>query len=351
MTLYFVGGEDSSFTFTGTVAVLTNSNVFRSAFSREAVGSAASSPVTTAWPMGFSMATPQWGPVSSFWCHGQYAQNSPSFGNFSNATTASAILMALADSGGVGRILIRGTGTAGQVKISTRNAAGTIVDLVTSAAGAIPAPGNGVPVTLDLFVNYAVSGQVTLYANGANIADTGPGVNVTTDSATALGQLFLGFMLNTTFSGGWSECIVQSTTTQGMSLWTLVPAAAGNTQSWTPNTVADINKTTINDSTFISTTGTAALSEWTTNTTVPPGVWSVAAVVEEGRLSVGTTGPQHFEWLIRTADGSDHTTGTIAPTNSFSNFTQQWLTNPHTGSAWATGDITTGFNIGVESLA
>lgn len=348
MTLYFAGGEDTSFSLSGSFTLVGGGVTYRSAFCREAIGTTSGVVTTTAWPMTTSAATPQWGPSSSFYIHGQY------YGNASSNTTASAILLALADSSGVGRILVRGTGTAGQVKISTRNAAGTIVDLVTSAAGALPAASSGNPVAIDLFVNYAVSGQCTLYANGVSIADTGAGINVTTDSATALGQTFYGAAITAGggITVGWSECIAQSTTTLGMALWTLIPAATGNTQSWTPNTVANVNKGAINDTTFVSTGTAAVLSEWTTNITPPGGIWSVNAVVQEARVSIGTTGPQHFAWVLRTADGSDHTTGSLAPTTSFSNFNnQQWLTNPHTSAPWAVADITTGFNIGIESLA
>src|ERR1035437_5064807 len=251
--------------------------------------------------MATASVTPVWGPSSSFWVHGQFGASN------NNGTNSNGILLALADSGGVGRILVRGTGTAGQLKISTRNAAGTFVDLVTSVAGAFPAAAN--PLAMDLFVNYAVSGQATLYWNGAVIADTGPAVNVTTDSATALAQAFYGAVLSSGNRGYWSECAVRTTSTLGMAMKTLPPVAAGNTQSWLPNTVGNVNPTSINDANFVATTSVNALSEWTVATTLPTGSWAIAAVVQEARVSVGLTGPQHFEWLVRTVDGSDNVTG------------------------------------------
>ena len=132
-----------------------------------------------------------------------------------------------------------------------------------------------------------------------------------------------------------------------MAIQTLPPVAAGNTQSWLPNTVADVNPTTINDTNFVATISANALSEWTVATTLPPGSWTIAAVVQEARVSVGLTGPQHFEWLVRTVDGSDNVTGSVAPTTSFANYSNIWPTNPHTTAAWAAGGL---INAGIESL-
>ena len=345
-TVYFAGGEDTSFIDTGVnITIQTAGSMYRSAFARLAIGiySYGGTPNTSSWPMTDSLSAPALSPISQFWSHARYYNSS------GNSTTANAILMALADSGGVGRILVRGTGTAGQAKISTRTAAGVITDLVTSAAGAIPAPSAGQPVAFDLFVNYAVSGQCTLYCNGLVIADTGAGINVTTDAATTLSKLFLGEIRNANSDYQmWSECIIQDTSTLGSALQTLPPLAAGNTQSWLPNTVGNINETTINDANFIASLTANSLSEWTVATSLPTGTWIIEAVVQEARVSVGTTGPQHFEWLVRTSDGTDHVNGSVAPTTAFANYNNILPLNPHTGAAWNAGEL---INAGVESLA
>lgn len=340
MTILWAGGEDTSYSLITTMIVKTSN--FRAAFSRASVSTNAvgTAPPTT-WPMSAQAVTPFWSATTAFWVHGQYG---PSGGN---TTVSNGILLALADSSGVGRILIRGTGTAGQIKISTRNAAGTIVDLVTSVAGAFTA---GNPLPFDLFINYAVSGQCALYHHGVVIADTGPSVNVTTDGATTLAQAFFGFVYDGfgTGSAGWSECAVRTTSTLGMAIQTLPPVAAGSTQSWLPNTVGNVNPTAINDTNLVAAVGVNALSEWTVATALPTGNWTIAAVVQEARVSVGLTGPQHFEWLVRTVDGSDNVTGSVAPTNSFANYNGQiWPLNPHTGVAWLAGDL---INAGIESL-
>jgi hypothetical protein len=334
MTILWAGGEDTSFQTLLSMSVSTNTSYHRSAYAREAVGGTYGS----AWPMTVAAVTPLWGPSSSFWVHGQQS---------CSATPAASgiVILALADSSGVGRILVCGTAVVGQLKISMRNAAGVLTDLVTSLPGTYTS--TSPTKALDLFVNYAVAGQCTLYWDGNVIADTGPGVNVTTDGATTLSQAFFG---GGNSVGGiyWSECAVRTTSTLGMSILTLPPVASGATQSWTPNTVADVNPTAITDANFVTTTAAGALSEWTVATALPPGTWSIAAVVQEARVSVGLTGPQHFEWLVRTVDGSDNVAGSVAPTGSFANYSKVWPLNPHTGVAWLPGDL---IDAGVESLA
>ena len=356
-TLYFAGGEDTSFATLNTFSMGTLSGSWRTAFSRGAVfGVYYPSGPPAAWPPNMSAVTPNLGALSNFWVHGQNIKSAGSSGTFgassvTNANYSGTTMLGVADSSGVGRILVRGTGTAGQLKISTRNAAGTIVDLATTAAGAFPVTAFGTPVAIDLFVNYAVSGQCTLYINGANVADTGPGVNITTDGTTSLSEVYYSTCAADTYGtvwGFWSECIVQSTSTLGMALQTIPPVAAGNTQSWLPNTVGNINETTINDANFIAATAANALSEWTVSTSLPAGSWTITAVAQEARVSVGLTGPQHFEWLQRTSDGTDHVNGSVAPTTSLSNFQNILPLNPHTGAAWNAGEL---INSGIESLA
>lgn len=331
-TIYFAGSEDSAFSSLINFGSNTSTNFYRSAFARAGVAQTnfGSSPYP---PLAYAM-TPLFGPTSSFWIHAQHNCVATTGNN-------NACMLAALDSSGVGRILVLGTATVGQVKICTRNAAGTITTLATSAAGAVP---QASLTSLDLFINYAVSGQVTLYISGVVIADTGPGVNVTTDSATALAQVEFASM---TTQDGWSECIVQDTSTLGLALQTLPPVAAGNTQSWTPNTVGNVNSNTINDANFVAATAVNSLSQWTVGTTLPAGSWVIEAVVQTARVSIGATGPQHFEWLVRTSDGSDHVTGSVAPATSFGNFSNVWLTNPHTSAAWNAGEL---INAGIESL-
>jgi hypothetical protein len=332
--VYFAGGEDTSGTAVGTVSVSTVTTTFRANFARESLGiiGAVADPPTNRFVLN------GWPAQTTFWFHAESYV-------VSTATTNNCQLLALLDSGGVARLCIRGTGTAGQLRLETRTAAGVFTTLVTSAAAVYSAALHA----LDVFVNYSTSGRVTVYLDGVSIMDTGAGVNVTTDSATALANAYVS-NCGTGNTVNWSELLVMDSSTLGAGVWTLTPQAPGNTQSWTPNTLANINKTAISDTTYVSTTAVNALSEWTTPITPPGGTWLVPAIVQEARVSVGATGPLHLEWLCRTIDGTDHVSGSVAPTTSFANYTGLWPTNPHSGSAWLIGDIATGFNLGIESL-
>ncbi len=332
--VYFAGGEDTSGVSTG-AAVITTAGTFRSAYSRCAL----SVLPTVADPSATRFTMTNWSSaLSSFWFHATIQCSGIT-------TTANCPILAFTD-GSTVRLLLRGTGTTGQFKISTRNNAGTFVDLATSASGVIADTNTH---QLDIFVNYAVSGQMTVYWDGVSVLDTGAGVDVTTNGATTLSGGYLGG-ISSAGNTRWSEFLVMDSDTRGAGVWTLTPAAAGNTQSWTPNTVGNINEITTSDATFISTTSNNALSQWTTPTSPPAGTWLLLAVVEEARVEKGATGPTQFEWLVRTADGSDHVASTTALTTSFANYTHVWTQNPHTSAAWDISDITTGFNIGIESV-
>ncbi len=211
-------------------------------------------------------------------------------------------------------------------------------------------------IDIEIIYGCTSGDQVNVWYGGVSVMAF-TGASICTDSATTLNQVEFGSLNgsgagNITNAGtGWSEMIIADQDTRGMGLWTLTPNAAGNTQSWTPNTVANVNKAVINDATNVSTSSNNALSEWTTPTSPPSGSWNVLAVVQEARVLRGTSGPQNFEWLTRTIDGTDHTTGSVNPSTSFANFSNQlWATNPFTGVPWVISDISSGFNLGIESL-
>jgi hypothetical protein len=346
-TIYFAGSEDTDFTMYGTGSTFsaacgtTYSSECWSSFTLSTVEAANT---TAADPPANRFETPTFTATSSLWIHGWAWPLSV------NTTTSGEQALLVRSPNGVSRIVLRQTGTAGQLKISTRNAAGTITDLAT-ATGTFNA---SYLTQLDLYINYTCSsaGSIILYFNGAPVINYSG--NPCTDSATSLDQVGFATINNNASSQAtlWSQIIIASSDTRSMALKTLCPQAAGNTQSWTPSTVADVCKTVINDSTSIATSSANALSEWTVPTTLPSGAWNVLAVVQSARVEAATSGPQHFEWLLR-AGGSDNVTGTLAPsTAAFTNFSNQiWTTNPTTGSPWSTSDITGGgLNLGIESL-
>jgi hypothetical protein len=350
-TLYFAGSEDISFTSIGAAQTAIGSSCgvsigCRSSFAHAAVQ--VGNGTSTSDPPANRLQTPTFSSVSTLWIHANFW----SYSSTTGTSGEQALLIRSPD--GVARILLRQTGTSGTLKASKRNAAGTITDLAT-ASGTFPASTN---TSLDLEIVYGCtsSDQVVLYLAGTQVINY-TGASICTDSATSLNQVeFMGVnngtgnanSCNITQTTCWSEVIIADSDTRGMGLWALAPQAAGNTQ----NTVGDVNPTAFNDANFVSTGSNNALSEWTTPTTAPSGTWNVQAVVQEARVLASTSGPQHFEWLARTKDGTDHVTGSVAPPiASFGNFNNQiWATNPHTSAAWVISDIASGFNLGIESL-
>ncbi len=332
MTILFAGGEDTSFTFFGTVTLDTIS--FRTGYARHSLfmnGGASDPPANR-------MVTPAFSASAVVWVH---YQAQPQVG--SGTVNSQGLIVRSPD--GVGRIYIRQTATTGQLKVDKRDAATTFTNLFTAAGATFT---TGSVHALDLKINYVASGEVSLWIDGSQVG-TFSG-DPRTDAATTLNQV--DFSSLQTGNVWHSEIIVGDEDTRGMALWTIAPVAAGNTQSWTPNTVGNINDQTINDATLVSTTNNNDLSQWTTPVSAPSGSWGVKAIVQEARVRVGTTGPQHFDWSLRTAS-TDYTAGTSnAPSTSFGNFNnQRWATNPNTSGSWSITDIASGFNLGIKSLA
>ena len=348
-TVLFAGGEDTDFTFLGgsTFNTETMNNGYRSSFARELIlvignTSAADPPV-------YRVQTPIFTSAANLWVHAQAFLG----GSSASAANIQGILLRSPD--GVSRIVVRQTATLGQLKVSTRNAAGTITDLGTATTNIAVSTSTA----LDLYVNYTCSGAggVQLYVGGT-LAVNYSG-NPCTDAATQLNQAEFASLTSGSGSNSclvsysstcWSEIIIASGDTRGTALWTLTPKAAGNTQAWT-GAAANIDKATISDATYNYTGSTSQLSEWTTSDiAAPAGQWNVLAVAQSARALVGTSGPQHFEWAVRTG-GSDYTTGSVAPSTSFGNFPNQlWAANPATSANWQFSDLTAaGFNLGIES--
>ena len=343
--VYWVGNEDIDCLMTGNAIVVTTAGTFDPAWGRSNVSISTGS---TTWPLTNAISNPvSFGNLSSFWVH-----ESVYFAG--NATSSGGISAALADSSGVARLLVRGTGTAGQLKLSSRNAAGTIVDF----AGATTASAAYASATLskfDLFVNYSASGQFSLYINGVLAADTGAGVNVTTDSATSLSFYYGSSPFTGAGSVERSQIIVADSDTRAAGVWLLNSSTAGNADQWT-GALANVNKAVISDTTFISAASAGLIEEFKTGgIALPAGAFSVATVKMISRSLVGTTGPQHVEYVVRVGS-TDYVGGSWGPPGpgTFYNDTQNYMlpNNPATGVPWTTADLTAAtFNYGVESVA
>ncbi len=185
-----------------------------------------------------------------------------------------------------------------------------------------------------------------------------------TDAATTLDTVLLASVNSGAGSGGsafcdstdtcWSEMILASEDTRSMRLATLALQAAGNTQGWTPNTLGNVNKFFINDSTFVSDATGNVLSQWTAPTAAPSGIWGVKSVSIEARLLASVAAPQNFDWSWRISNANYLAGTTTALTTGFVNYRRQQDTSPATSTTWGITEVfntsTNQLNIGVKSL-
>lgn len=343
-TILFAGGEDIDFTcsLASTCQVDTTSVTFRAAWAREAYDANAGS----GDPQPRYFQTPAFSANSTIWIHARYCHTSA--GSCSVSTTSDAQAVIVIDSAGNPTLMLRGTGTDGVLKISSRTPGGVFTDLATCSAGF---PG-GALMQFDLYIDYGTSGEVALYANSVKLCDfTGDVTNG--DGATTLDQIRFADPASLIASGGgWSEVIIATTDTRAMGLYTLAPNGSGNATQWTGTNpcTSILNAITIDDANYVYTAGSGQVEECTVTNSIPPGSYSVQALVMSGRLLVGASGPQHFDFVTRTG-GTDYPSADFAPTTSFSNFGNYvQAVNPATSNPWAVSDFTTsGFNIGLES--
>lgn len=340
-TLLFSGGEDIDFLCNsgGTCSVDQNAAAYRSAWSREAYDANG----TTTDPATNRFATPVFPANSTIWVHAQFCVQNGGCAN--TATTSASQMLRILDSSGNPTLIVRGTGTNGQVKVSSRTSGGTFTDLVTcnSAFGATLEQ-------LDVYINYGTSGEVTLYANSASVCDyTG---NVTNgDGATTLDQVEFASPHNG-YNGAWSEVIIATTDTRSMARFTANTTGNGNTTGFSGTNVCSAiwSAATVNDANYGYTGSSSVTHECTVKSSILSGSYTVQGLVMSARALVGTSGPQHFDFVTRTG-GTDYPSSDLAPTNSFSNFTNYiQTTNPATSSAWAVSDFQDpNFNVGEES--
>jgi len=338
-TLLYAGGEDVDFSCNGGggCGIQTFAGTFRAGWAREAyqVAGTVSDPPTNRF------ATAVFSPVSTLWVHAQFCNFNPN--SCVTTTSGNAQMIRIMDSSGNPTLIVRGTGTAGQVKISSRTAGGAFTDLVTCSSAI-----NASLQQLDLYVNYGTSGQVTLYNNSVQVCDyTG---NVTNgDGATTLNQIEFSSPF---FLGNWSEVIVATTDTRAMARFTANTTGNGNTTSFSGTNVCSSiwNATAFNDASYGFSGTNNAIHECTINSAVPAGSYSVLGLVMSARVLVGTTGPQHFDFVTRIG-GTDYMSSDFSPINSFSNITNYiQTTNPATSNPWAVSDFqAAGFNVGEQA--
>ncbi len=350
-TILFTGAEDIDFNCTGSVGTIgsssctqdTNTGRFRTAFARSGLtpanNTSAADPPANLWK------SPNFTATTHIWTHFWFLQDQA-------ANTSNNQIFIWYASDGNPAVILRGTGSTTQIKVSTRSTTGTLTDLVTCSAGF------GTQSSLaqyDIDLNYAVAGGITIYKNSASLC-TFSG-DMTTNSRTQLQAIALGpYTSNAGAALVYSEVIVADADTRGMSLVTMLPGGAGNATAWTGTNgcTSIINNNPQNTASFISSSTSNQLEQCTvkfgnSNTSFPTGSWAVDVVATTFSGLRGTTGPQHIEHNLRTG-GVDSNSADVNVTTSFGNYQNYWTVNPNGSTTWAQSDLTAaGFNIGVKS--
>jgi len=340
--LLYAGGEDADFicASSGTCGTGTDSRQFRSAWARSDYSIRTTNtdpPVSRFATQPFTASTEIW--VHAWLCVGDFG--ACDWINNKNSQQ----LVRLIDDVGNPTLMVRATGTSGTLKISSRTAGGAYTDLVSCPA-AIAAH----LWQLDLHINYGSSGEVSLFRDGVEVCDyTGDVTNG--DGATTLGQVEFSSTTDEKATQ-WSEIIVATTDTRAMSRYSAYTAANGNTTGFSGTNVCSSiwNAAAANDASY-GYSGTAnVVHECTVHNAIPPGSYQVLGLVMNTRALVGTTGPQHFDFITR-VNGTDYASSDFAPLPTFSNLGNYiQTTNPDTGLAWAVSDFAAaGFNVGLET--
>jgi hypothetical protein len=327
-TILFAGGEDLDFMSIGSPIGVNTSNCYNSTYARESV-------YTTNNSGAYYLVTPVFTSSSTVWAHFDFSSCT---GNGANQNIPWVVFN---DSSGVTRIYLQfANGSApAPVKIYKENAALTSTLLATSTSTIFF---NSLG-TIDIYINYGVSGTITVYQNGSQIV-TYSG-DTTTDGNTALAQLELGSAVtNNTF---YSQVIVSTTDSRTMHLATITPVANGNTMAWT-GAVGNINTASYNDADTISSAASGQIGEFTASA-LPSGTFSIQAVVQSARAEATTGGPQNLKFDTRTG-GTSYQSANQTLSTAFALYQYIWATNPNTSVAWTTSDLgAAGFNLGVES--
>lgn len=346
-TIYFAGSEDVDFIPDGYLLGWQAIGLNRPAWSRGAltlqtIANNASFPYPEIRNGTDSFeVTPTFTNVSTFWFHAQqYSQSL----DLTALTTFGANFLGFASPDGIWRLALRGAGGDGQIQLIKRDSTGTITVLATSSTNVFFSGLN----QIDVNVVYGTTGSVNVYYEGVNSPALSYSGDITTEGETELNRCFLGLSRDS-YVTAWSEVIITDTDSRSMGLFTMPPLAPGNTQDWIGDD-NDINKQTIDDSTYINSQTADQLSEWTTPTSLPPGQWEIETIWQTVRINRGLVGPQHFEFLSRPATaGADYTSTDVFPAAAYDNYTYNWSVNPATSAQWSLADIATGFNLGIKS--
>lgn len=263
----------------------------------------------------------------------------------------------LRDINGVERL--RWTNGADSFKVYTVNAAGTAVSLGNGVSGFnLISP--GAPDRVDMHVNYATSGRITIWVNGAQVYDFSG--DITTNGQTALSTVELSVNASAQGGGGiaaitvWSEVMMSKVDTRACpGIVSHVATANGNTHNFdsgTASNLANVNMTVGDAAPNYSATA-GQIQEYQVTPAIPSGSFGVDSVVHKIRGVLGNVGPTKINDMVRTG-GTDYASSDIALNGGLMTYMGTWDLNPNTGLAWSISDLvnsSTAYNFGLKSVA
>lgn len=327
IVVYLAGGEDTDFYQVGGQSITSNTSQFRTAFARCGLGTSFAG--TGYWQ--------NWVPfsASTFWFGARVWSNSTG----SNGGLADPIVQFL-DASNIVRISLEISSSGFSLyKID----ASSTKTLLTS--GTLIWSGSSFIDKFDMRVIDAVSGSLTVYLNGIQIM-TYSG-DTTTNGVSTLANIRLASASGFGGAFTWSEVIISDTDTRSMDLYTLVPAANGNTHNFDTGTpaAANINEIVLNDSTLDGSSVAGQIDEYTVQTTLPAGTYTILAIGVSGRMQKGLSGPSKADFLVRSG-GTDYASADQVLTTTWAGYQNWWTTDPNTSGLWASLPL----NIGVKSV-
>lgn len=337
MTFYFVGGEDHDFTKVGAASVDTATAAARRTANARCSLKIPNATVGSAeWRASLSQT------VSTLWVGARFYIEAMPAGNLNN-------FFSLFD-GTIRRLVITPStsGTSGFFRVSKINADGTSTVLITSST-AFPLASIQ---KLDVYVNYAVAGNIKMYLNGTLVMDYSG--DLTTDGATTLSGMAFSHALGNSASTQatyWSEIIAADEDTRALNLVTLAPSANGNAYNWDTGSYANVDEIVVDDTDLITSATSGQLAQFAVNSSGITGTPAIRAVCVTARAQKGGTGPQNAKMNVRTG-GADHLSTTVALPAAMNRIAHVFATNPGTSGPWAYTDLTAaGFNVGIQSEA
>ena len=317
MTILWCGGEDIDFPLGSPPITVTSALYFRAGFARASLNCSASP--SSSRSLSFSG-----GAITSAWLHFQLGVQS---------STDSRMMAGLGlNSAGNGGIFV-GSSNTSSIKCALYSWDGTTITKLAEEVGT-SYPNSGI-VSIDMQVtNLGASSTVRVYVSNVLV--------ITYVGSTVIsGIANLDCVSIFTYSGNFlvSELIVGTADTRSMSLLTMAPNAAGDTNNWTTGTYANINPVTINDASVIAVNTTG--QDFQANLIdLPVGSFgNVQAVkaIARAEITAGSV-PTSLKLGVKTNSTVNVDAGQSL-TTGFLSYERLMVTNPVTSAAWLASEM------------